>query len=89
MNKYDVIVVGAGVSGLIAAGRASELGAKVLVIEKMHRPGIKLLITGKGRCNITNSDDIEEFIKYVHPDGRFLRNAFHNFFSTGHYRNSK
>ena len=81
MNKYDVIIIGAGVSGLVAAGRSSELGAKVLVIEKMHRPGIKLLITGKGRCNITNSDDIEEFIKYVHPDGRFLRNAFHNFFS--------
>ncbi len=81
MNKYDVIIVGAGVSGLVAAGHASELGAKVLVLEKMPRPGIKLLITGKGRCNITNSDDIEEFIKYVHPDGRFLRNAFHNFFS--------
>jgi len=81
LNKYDVIIIGAGVSGLVAAGRSSELGAKVLVIEKMHRPGIKLLITGKGRCNITNSDDIEEFIKYVHPDGRFLRNAFHNFFS--------
>jgi len=57
LNNYDVIVVGAGVAGLIAAGRAAELGANVLVIEKMHRPGIKLLITGKGRCNITNSDD--------------------------------
>ena len=81
MNNYDVIVVGAGVAGLIAAGRAAELGENVLVIEKMRRPGIKLLITGKGRCNITNSDDIETFMKNVHPNGRFLKHAFYNFFS--------
>jgi len=81
LNNYDVIIVGAGVAGLIAAGRAAELGANVLVIEKMRRPGIKLLITGKGRCNITNSDDIEEFIKNVHPNGRFLKHALYNFFS--------
>ena len=81
MNHYDVIVVGAGVAGLIAAGRAAELGGRVLVIEKMRRPGIKLLITGKGRCNITNSDDIEDFMKNVHPNGRFLKQALYNFFS--------
>ena len=68
-------------SGLIAAGRAAQLGANVLVIEKMRRPGVKLLITGKSRCNITNSDDIEEFMKNVHPNGRFLKYAFYNFFS--------
>ena len=81
MNNYDVIIVGAGVAGLIAAGRASELGANVLVVEKMRRPGIKLLITGKGRCNITNSDNIEDFMKNVHPSGRFLKHALYNFFS--------
>ena len=81
MNNYDVIVVGAGVAGLIAAGRAAELGINVLVIEKMHRPGIKLLITGKGRCNITNSDDIKEFMQNVHPNGRFLKHALYSFFS--------
>ena len=81
MNNYDVIIIGAGVSGLIAAGRAAELGANVLVIEKMRRPGIKLLITGKGRCNITNSDGLEEFMKNVHPNGRFLKHALYNFFS--------
>lgn len=81
MNNYDVIVVGAGVAGLIAAGRAAELNANVLVIEKMRRSGIKLLITGKGRCNITNSDDIEDFMKNVHPNGRFLKHALYNFFS--------
>ena len=76
-----MIIVGAGVSGLITAGRASELGANVLVIEKMRHPGIKLLITGKGRCNVTNSDCIEDFLKNVHPNGRFLKHAFYNFFS--------
>lgn len=81
MNNYDLIVIGGGPSGLIAAGHAAELGAKVLLLEKMRRPGIKLLLTGKGRCNITNTDKIDDFIKHVHPDGRFLRNAFHNFFS--------
>jgi predicted Rossmann fold flavoprotein len=81
LNNYDVIIVGAGVAGLIAAGRAGELGANVLVVEKMPRPGIKLLITGKGRCNITNSDNIEDFMKNVHPNGRFLKHALYNFFS--------
>lgn len=81
MNNYDVIVVGAGPAGLIAAGRAAELGGRVLILEKMRLPGRKLLITGKGRCNITNDSSIAEFIKHVYPDGRFLRNAFSKFFS--------
>ena len=81
MEKFDVIVVGAGPSGLIAAGRAAELGAKVLVLEKMKQEGRKLLITGKGRCNITNDAPINEFITHIHPNGRFLRNAFYQYFS--------
>jgi hypothetical protein len=81
MNNFDVIVVGAGPAGLLAAGRAAELGSKVLVLEKMYAPGRKLLITGKGRCNITNSAPVSEFITHVFPDGRFLRGAFSNFFS--------
>lgn len=81
MNKYDVIIVGAGPAGLIAAGRAAELGAKVLVLEKMRAEGRKLLITGKGRCNITNNAAIGEFITHVFPNGKFLRNAFSQFFS--------
>jgi len=76
MSKFDVLVVGAGPAGLLAAGRAAELGGKVLVLEKMEQPGRKLLITGKGRCNITNSAEIPEFLKHVYPKGRFLRNAF-------------
>ena len=81
MKNFDIIVVGAGPAGLLAAGRAAELGAKVLILEKMYAPGRKLLITGKGRCNITNSAEISEFIKHVFPDGRFLRSAFSNYFS--------
>jgi predicted Rossmann fold flavoprotein len=79
--KYDVVVIGAGPSGLIAAGHAAELGARVLLLEKMERAGRKLLITGKGRCNITNESSQSEFFKHIHPNGRFLKHAFGEFFS--------
>ncbi|MBU2553934.1 MAG: NAD(P)/FAD-dependent oxidoreductase [Bacteroidetes bacterium] len=81
MESYDVIVIGAGPAGLLAAGRAAEKGCRVVVLEKMRQEGRKLLITGKGRCNITNAAPIGEFITHVFPDGRFLRNAFSRFFS--------
>ncbi|MEN8224166.1 MAG: NAD(P)/FAD-dependent oxidoreductase [Bacteroidota bacterium] len=81
MNNFDLIVVGAGPSGLMAAGRAAERGGRVLVLEKMRQEGRKLLITGKGRCNITNDASISDFITHVKPNGRFLRHAFHQFFS--------
>ncbi len=80
MKSFDVIVVGGGPAGLMAAGRAAELGGNVLLVEKMRQVGRKLLITGKGRCNITNDDPIGDFIKHVHPNGRFLRTAFSQFF---------
>lgn len=81
MDQFDVLVVGAGPAGLLAAGRAAELGGKVLLLEKMRQEGRKLLITGKGRCNITNDASIADFITHVNPNGRFLRNAFSHFFS--------
>jgi len=81
MESYDVIVIGAGPAGLLAAGRAAELGAKTLVLEKMRQAGRKLLITGKGRCNVTNDASISEFINHVYPNGRFLRNVFSQYFS--------
>ncbi len=81
MKNYDVLVIGAGPAGLMAAGRAAEKGARVLVLEKMRLPGRKLLITGKGRCNITNVAPVEEFISHIFPEGRFLRNAFSKFYS--------
>ena len=81
MEKYDVIVVGAGAAGLIAAGRAAELGGRVLLLEKMERAGRKLLITGKGRCNITNDAPLSEFLDHIYPNSRFLKHAFSTFFS--------
>ena len=81
MYNFDIIVVGAGPAGLVAAGHAAELGTKVLILEKMRSEGRKLLITGKGRCNITNAAPIGEFISHVFPNGKFLRNAFSQFFS--------
>jgi predicted Rossmann fold flavoprotein len=78
---YDVIVVGAGASGLMAAGRAGTLGARVLLLEKMSRAGLKLGITGKGRCNLTNLGDIQNFMTSYSPDGRFLRNCYSRFFN--------
>jgi len=80
-RKYDVIVIGAGASGLIAAGRAAHLGARVLLLEKMRSAGRKLLITGKGRCNITNDAPQSVFFKNIFPKGRFLKHAFDAFFT--------
>ena len=81
MDKYDVIVIGAGAAGMMAAGRAAELGAKVLLVEKMNQPGRKLRITGKGRCNLTNVAPMREFMEQVGDNWRYLKHAFNNFFS--------
>ncbi|MBI2858374.1 MAG: NAD(P)/FAD-dependent oxidoreductase [Chloroflexi bacterium] len=77
---FRVIVIGAGPAGLVAAGRAAERGADVLLVEKTHRPGSKLLLTGNSRCNITNTMDLEGFITMFGPNGRFLRSSFYRFF---------
>lgn len=79
---YDVIVIGAGPAGLLAAIRAAEGGAKVLMLEKMEKPARKLRITGKGRCNITNTKPQEEFLRHIHPNANFLKPAFKNFSNT-------
>ncbi|TCO04971.1 BaiN/RdsA family NAD(P)/FAD-dependent oxidoreductase [Natronoflexus pectinivorans] len=79
-KQYDVIIIGAGAAGLIAAGRAAHLGARVLLVEKMRQAGRKLLITGKGRCNITHDGTEVEYFKNIFPNGRFLKHAFKTFF---------
>lgn len=74
-----VLVIGAGAAGMMAAGIAAKNGSKVVVIEKNSRPGRKLMITGKGRCNITNNCSIDEFIESVPTNGRFLYSAINKF----------
>lgn len=80
MTIKQVIVIGAGASGMMAAGRAAELGANVLLLEKTERPGKKILISGQTRCNLTNITDLESFIAMYGSHGRFLYGAFHHFF---------
>jgi predicted flavoprotein YhiN len=75
-----VIVIGAGAGGMMAAGRAAVVGARVLLLEKTDGPGKKLLISGKTRCNVTNSKELDEFITMYGVNGRFLYRAFHRFF---------
>ena len=80
MTAKRIIVVGAGAGGMMAAGRAAELGASVLLLEKTDGPGKKILISGKTRCNVTNSRDLDEFITMYGANGRFLYRAFNRFF---------
>lgn len=75
-----LIVVGGGAAGMMAAGRAAELGASVLLLEKQKHLGSKLRITGKGRCNLTNTAAMRDFVARFGPNGRFLYRAFTEFF---------
>jgi predicted Rossmann fold flavoprotein len=82
MKKRKIIVIGGGPAGLMAAGQAAEAGAETLLLEKMKKTGLKLCITGKGRCNITNIAEISDFISHFGKTGPFLRQAFARFFNT-------
>jgi predicted flavoprotein YhiN len=79
MNKRQLIVIGGGASGLMAAGRAAEAGAEVLLLEKTPRPGNKIRLSGQGRCNLSHSGSVADFIPR-NNDGRFLYHAFSRFF---------
>lgn len=81
MEGRQLLVVGGGAAGLMAAGQAALGGAQVVVLEKMRRLGRKLCITGKGRCNLTNVAPLPEFLSHFGPTGPFLRQAFHRFFT--------
>ena len=80
-TQYDLVIIGGGASGLMAAIAAAEKQQKILLVEKMEQAGRKLRITGKGRCNLTNTSPIKEFISHIGSDGRFMRNAFSMFFN--------
>lgn len=78
--KNHIIVIGAGAGGMMAAGHAAELGADVVLLEKTERPGKKILISGNGRCNLSNSRDLEGFIAQYGANGKFLYSAYNRFF---------
>ncbi len=78
-EMYDLVVIGAGPAGMMAAGTAAEKGKSVLILEKMPKPCLKLGITGKGRCNLTNLCSIKEFIKNIESGKRFMKYSLHEF----------
>jgi len=78
-REYDVIVIGGGASGMLAAGRSAENGSRVLLLERNSRAGRKLGITGKGRCNLTNTCGIDDFIENYGRNGKFLYRALIEF----------
>jgi predicted flavoprotein YhiN len=77
--KRKVVVVGGGPAGLLAAGKAGERRLDVVLAEKNERVGKKILISGKGRCNITNNTDIEGLIENTPGNGNFLYSSFYTF----------
>jgi hypothetical protein len=79
-QKEKIIVIGGGAGGMMAAGRAAERGAHVILLEKTRKLGQKILISGKTRCNLTNVRDLDRFISMYGPNGRFLYRAFQHFF---------
>jgi predicted Rossmann fold flavoprotein len=80
MEHFDVIVIGGGASGMMAAGRAGEYGRRVLVLEKNRAPGEKLNLTGGGRCNITNAEfDVRTFLSHFGDAAKFLFSPFSRF----------
>lgn len=76
---YDVVVIGGGAAGLMAAGTAARVGNKVLLLEKMEKPARKVRITGKGRCNLTNARPVEEFSENVRTNAEWLNVAMSEF----------
>lgn len=82
-QTYDALVIGGGAAGMLAAGTAAARGLRTCLVEKNARPGRKLMITGKGRCNVTNDCDVQELIASVPSNGRFLYSAASAFPPTG------
>jgi len=78
--EESIIVIGGGASGMMAAGRAAEMGANVILLEGTGKLGQKILVSGKTRCNLTNSRDMDHFISMYGPNGCFLHGAFYRFF---------
>src|SRR5262252_2110331 len=71
-NFFDVVVIGAGAAGLVAALRAAERGRRTLLLEKNRKPGVKILMSGGTRCNLTHATDNRGIVEAFGPPGRFL-----------------
>ncbi|MFA4991255.1 MAG: NAD(P)/FAD-dependent oxidoreductase [Candidatus Omnitrophota bacterium] len=80
-KMYDIAVIGGGAAGSMAAIRAGQLGKSVILAERNDCIGKKIMITGKGRCNLTNTAALDVFIKKFSPAGEFLRTSFYSFFN--------
>ncbi len=80
-TNYNTVIIGAGPAGLIAGVEAYNPNHRVVILEKMHKTGIKLRISGKGRCNITNEESMQSFLNRFGKKGRFLKYAFSQFFN--------
>ena len=78
MNNYDLIVIGGGPAGMMAAGRAGERGKQVLLLEKMDSPGKKLLLCARGRCNVTNTAPLHAFMQVYGRGERVPQNRLRN-----------
>lgn len=77
--KSDILIIGGGAAGLMAAAAAADSGLIVTIVEKNLECGRKILLTGKGRCNLTNSAEWDDFAEHIHPDSNFFKNAFYQF----------
>jgi len=89
-NKNDIVIVGGGAAGLFCATRIAENGGEVTLLEKNQQVGKKLLITGKGRCNLTNYSEVRDLLKNLPINSKFMTNAFYHFdaFQALYYFNS-
>ncbi|MCF0178266.1 MAG: aminoacetone oxidase family FAD-binding enzyme, partial [Bacteroidales bacterium] len=79
MERCEILVIGGGAAGMMAAIKGAEHGASVVVLEKKSLCGRKIMVTGKGRCNITNNKPWSEFSEHIHPKANFAKAAFRNF----------
>src|SRR5437764_5387755 len=74
-TDWDIVVLGAGAAGLLAATRAAERGKRTLLLEKNRRPGVKILMSGGTRCNLTHATDNRGIVDAFGPRGRFLHSS--------------
>ena len=85
VNQFDVIIVGGGAAGMMAAGTAAQNGLRTLLLEKNSRLGRKLRITGKGRCNIVNNCDVPTAIASIPSNGTFFIQRYFSIYTSGRH----